>query len=30
MAAGLTDRLMGVFDLVALLEVSERGLERAA
>jgi hypothetical protein len=30
MAAGVTDRLWEVSDLVALLEASERGLERAA
>jgi hypothetical protein len=30
MAAGVTDRLWDVADLVALIEVSERGLERAA
>jgi hypothetical protein len=30
MAAGVTDRLWGVSDLVALLEAEERGLERAA
>jgi hypothetical protein len=30
MAAGVTDRLWEVSDLVALLEVEERGLERAA
>ena len=29
-AAGVTDRLWEVSDLVALLEASERGLERAA
>jgi hypothetical protein len=29
MAAGVTDRLWEVSDLVALLEASERGLERA-
>jgi hypothetical protein len=30
MAAGVTDRLWEVSDLVALVEASERGLERAA
>ena len=30
MAAGVTDRLWEVSDLVALLEADERGLERAA
>ncbi len=30
MAADVTDRLWGVPDLVALLEASEAGLERAA
>jgi len=30
MAAGVTDRLWEVSDLVALLEAEERGLERAA
>ena len=30
MAAGVTDRLWEVSDLVALLEMEERGLERAA
>jgi hypothetical protein len=30
MAAGVTDRLWEVSDLVALMEASERGLERAA
>ena len=30
MAAGVTDRVWDVSDLVALLEASERGLERAA
>jgi hypothetical protein len=30
MAAGVTDRLWDVSDLVALLEADERGLERAA
>jgi hypothetical protein len=30
MAAGVTDRLWGVSDLVALLEADERALERAA
>jgi hypothetical protein len=30
MAAGVTDRLWEVSDLVALLEASERGLERPA
>ena len=30
MAAGVTDRLSEVSDLVALLEADERGLERAA
>jgi hypothetical protein len=30
MAAGVTNRLWEVSDLVALLEASERGLERAA
>lgn len=30
MAAGVTDRLWEVSDLVALLETDERGLERAA
>ncbi len=30
MAAGVTDRLMEVSDLVAMLEANERGLERAA
>jgi len=29
MAAGVTDRLSEVLDLVAMLEASERGLERA-
>jgi hypothetical protein len=30
MAAGVTDRLWEVSDLVALIESEERGLERAA
>jgi hypothetical protein len=30
MAAGVTDRLWEVSDLIRLLEASERGLERAA
>ena len=30
MAAGITDRVWEISDIVALLEASERGLERAA
>jgi hypothetical protein len=30
MAAGVTDRLWEVSDLIAMLEADERGLERAA